>query len=66
MKENGYNSQAFLSWAKRQGIIECADNRTTKKKRLKGINIPVWCVCIKTPNDIEFEEIDIENGELPF
>lgn len=66
MKESGYNSQAFLSWAKRQGIIECADNRTTKKKRLKGINIPVWCVCIKTPNDIEFEEIDIENGELPF
>lgn len=36
LKNAGFNSDAFLSWAKRRGVISCSDGRTTKIKYLGG------------------------------
>lgn len=44
MKENGFNSQSFLSWAKRKNLIETDENRFTKKKKIQSI--ATNCVCI--------------------
>lgn len=55
MRDNGFNSTSFLSWAKRKGITICESGRTTKKKRIRGIPSSVNCVWVKTP----------ENNELP-
>lgn len=62
MKAAGFNSQAFLSWAKRTGrIVTCEEKgRTTKLKRIYGTSNPVRCVCFPPDpaDDSEFEEID--------
>jgi len=44
IKESGYNSQSFLSWAKLKGVIETDENRITKKKKIQSI--ATNCVCI--------------------
>lgn len=43
----GYNSTAFLSWAKRRGLLLCDANKRTKKERIT--NAPINCVCILKP-----------------
>lgn len=40
----GFNSTAFLSWAKRQGLLICDANKRTKKERIT--NSPINCVCL--------------------
>lgn len=61
MELGGFNPSAFLSWAKRNNKIICAQNRTTKKKRI-GNSTPIWCVCL-----IEEPEVkEYTQGELPF
>lgn len=40
----GFNSTAFLSWAKRRGLLICEANKRTKKERIT--NSPINCVCI--------------------
>jgi uncharacterized protein (DUF927 family) len=49
MKENGYNTQSFLSWAKRNGLLETDDGRLTKRKRIQSIQTN--CICILYQND---------------
>lgn len=49
MKENGYNTQSFLSWAKRNGLLETDEGRLTKKKRIQ--NIRTNCICVLYKND---------------
>ena len=44
MKENGYNTQSFLSWAKRNNRLETDDNRLTKRKKIQSIQTN--CICI--------------------
>lgn len=44
MGNNGYNSTAFLSWAKRQGYLQTDAGKRTKKARISGILSN--CVCI--------------------
>lgn len=49
MKENGYNTQSFLSWAKRNELLETDEGRLTKKKRIQ--NIRTNCICVLYKND---------------
>lgn len=49
MKNNGYNSTAFLAWAKRLNLIVTAKDKRTKVYRIAGA--VTNCVCIKKPKD---------------
>lgn len=48
MKNEGYNSSAFLSWAKRIGILETDEGKRTKKARIVGN--PTNCICLNRKN----------------
>ena len=59
----GYNSTAFLSYAKRLGLLLCDPDKRTKKARIA--NSPTNCVCIlknPPPNFVELKPDD----PLPF
>lgn len=49
MKNNGYNSTAFLAWAKRLDLIVTAKDKRTKVYRIAGA--VTNCVCIKKPKE---------------
>ena len=61
MVNGGYNSTAFLAWAKRNDIIITDNGKRTKKARITGS--ATNCVCIrKNLNEFEpekFEEVDM-------
>lgn len=62
MANGGFNSTAFLAWAKRMGYIDTDRNKRTKKARILGGIVNT--VCVKTEKQpIELPEIDFE--ELP-
>lgn len=55
----GYNSTAFLSYAKRLGLLLCDPDKRTKKARIA--NSPTNCVCIlknPPPNFVELKPDD--------
>ena len=52
MRENGYDSTAFLNWAKRENKIRTEAGRTTKLKKLNGSSIGTRCICLKTSEEI--------------
>ena len=59
----GFNSTAFLSYAKRLGLLLCDPDKRTKKARIA--NSPINCVCIlknPPPNFVELKPDD----SLPF
>lgn len=63
MKEEGYNPTAFLSWAKQRDYITCAQNRTTKSKRIQQKT----CHCVWLKNVINMEDMTDEQREsFPF
>lgn len=45
MANQGFNASSFLSWAKRQGMLDTDKSRTTKKKLIGKLH--PWCVCIR-------------------
>ena len=45
MVNEGFNPSSFLSWAKRQGLLDSEDGRITKKKLIG--NMHPRCICIK-------------------
>lgn len=49
MNNNGYNSTAFLAWAKRLDLILTAKDKRTKVYRIAGA--VTNCVCIKKPKE---------------
>lgn len=49
MKNNGFNSTAFLAWAKRLDLITTAKDKRTKVSRIAGT--VTNCVCIKRPKE---------------
>ena len=65
MKEGGFSPDSFISWAKRQGKIECDHaGRNTKSKWLNGSS--ARCVWLKrTECDCKFSDIDGKEA-LPF
>lgn len=64
MGNGGFNSTAFLAWAKRNDIIITDNGKRTKKARITGS--ATNCVCIKK-NLSEFEPAQFEEMDmLPF
>ena len=59
MQMAGFNSTAFLAWAKRRGILKTAEGRRTIVSRIAGT--PTNCVCLLKEQD--FEPID---DDIPF
>lgn len=57
MQNAGFNSTAFLAWAKRREIIQTAPNKRTKKVRIAG-NL-TNCVCIRS-------DLHEKEGDLPW
>ena len=63
MGNSGYNSTAFLAWAKRNGVTITDNGKRTKKARITGS--ATNCVCIrKNLTENEQTEMD-EYDELP-
>lgn len=56
MQLAGFNSTAFLSWAKRTDLIICDKNKRTKKARVA--NSVTNCVCLIKKSDEESPKID--------
>lgn len=57
----GFNSTSFLAWSKRQGYLDCNDERRTKRARIAGRLLNT--VCIKSDaqeqnNPFEAEEFE--------
>lgn len=44
MQAAGYNSKSFLSWAKRENIIQTDKNRRTKNAMVNGTVVPTICL----------------------
>ena len=61
MGNGGFNSTAFLAWAKRNDVIITDNGKRTKKARITGS--ATNCVCIKK-NLSEFESAQFEETEL--
>ena len=62
MANGGFNSTAFLAWAKRMGYVDTDKNKRTKKARILGGIVNT--VCVKTEKQpIELPEIGFD--ELP-
>ena len=63
MANAGFNSTAFLSWAKRMGYIDTDRNKRTKKARILGGIVNT--VCVKTEkHPIELPEIGFDGITL--
>lgn len=56
MQAAGFNSTAFLSWAKRMDLLVCDANKRTKKARIT--NGTTNCVCIIKRSDNDLPDID--------
>lgn len=61
MGNGGYNSTAFLSWAKRNGVTYTDNGKRTKKARITGS--ATNCVCIRK-NLSEFETSQFEETDM--
>ena len=61
MGNGGFNSTAFLAWAKRNDIIITDNGKRTKKARITGS--ATNCVCIKN-NSNEFEATQAEEMDM--
>lgn len=61
MGDGGFNSTAFLAWAKRNDIIITDNGKRTKKARITGS--ATNCVCIKK-NFSEFESAQFEETDM--
>ena len=61
MGNGGFNSTAFLAWAKRNDIIITDNGKRTKKARITGS--ATNCVCIRK-NLNEFEAMQFEETEM--
>lgn len=57
----GFNSTAFLAWAKRNGVTITDNGKRTKKARITGS--ATNCVCIRN-NLCEFEAMQFEETEM--
>lgn len=62
MSNAGFNSTAFLSWAKRMNLLITDVNKRTKKARIT--DNPINCICIRTKMPI-FEEVLLTKDDNP-
>ncbi|WP_418419330.1 DUF927 domain-containing protein [Blautia sp.] len=54
-KEGGFSKKSFLSWAKKKNLLITENGRTTKVKKMSGVN--VRCVWLKMVEDVESETV---------
>jgi hypothetical protein len=62
LKEGGFQSRAFKSWAKKQGLLDCNPGRINKRIRTAEGNKNYTCMYIKDlddPEDFELAEEDV-------
>lgn len=64
MNNAGFNSTAFLAWAKRQNLVDCNSGRNTKRSRIAGS--VTNCVCIKKDMLENLEQLVSEPDDLFF
>ena len=65
MVNAGFNATAFLSWAKRMGLLSTDSGRRTKNARIAGT--VTMCVCVLKKTEAEdFEQITVDDDRLPF
>jgi uncharacterized protein (DUF927 family) len=65
MANAGFNATAFLSWAKRMGLLSTDSGRRTKNARIAGT--VTMCVCVLKKTEAEdFEQITADDDRLPF
>lgn len=65
MKEAGFQTKAFLSWAKKHGVVQTdTEGKTRKNARIGGIQTK--CVFLDMEWDIPEEEQTVSSDENPF
>ncbi|SHI44072.1 DUF927 domain-containing protein [Parasporobacterium paucivorans] len=68
-KDGNFSSKSFLSWAKKNGLIQCdSEGRTAKLKKINGSKTGSRCVFLKLPSEGQ-EFMTVSDGEedtLPF
>ncbi|MCH5147613.1 MAG: DUF927 domain-containing protein [Clostridiales bacterium] len=64
LRDNGYNSTAFLSWAKSNKIVIGDKGHNTVLKRIKGSRCR--CVALVAEEYFYTEEMSEDNDDLPF
>ncbi len=67
-RDGGFSRKSFLSWASRQGLIQCEKGRTDKTKKIKG-NVRRCIFLRKNDGPIQEEFHDLteeEEADLPF
>jgi hypothetical protein len=63
MGNGGYNSTAFLSWAKRNGVTYTDNGKRTKKARITGS--ATNCVCIRKNLSEDMIQETKEDFDIP-
>lgn len=64
MSMAGYNSTAFLSWAKRNDVLDCDKDRRTKKVKILGSSVNAVCLA-RTKETENLDEIKSYLDGLP-
>lgn len=66
MREAGYNPTAFLSWAKRNGVIQCDRERYAKNKKI--FNKACRCIWLKNlqEDSASSDFVGVSDGYNPF
>lgn len=64
MSVAGFNATAFLSWAKRQGLLLYESGKRTKKVRLASYGAPINCVCLRK-SELNLEGVDDDVDDMP-
>ena len=64
MGNGGFNSTAFLAWAKRNGVTITDGGKRTKKARITGS--ATNCVCVRKNIDENLTQISDQTDMLPF
>lgn len=55
-----FSRKSFLSWAEKQGLLDCPKDRKTKQKWLDGSLS--WCICLKVPETNKDTETNPSQG----
>lgn len=64
MAKNGFNSTAFLSWAKRRHLLDYVEGRNTKQTLVNGRQ--ATCVCLFVDTNEKMEEKLLKGDAIPW
>lgn len=67
LKDAGFNAVSFLSWAKRNGILECAPERRTKQVRIAGTTVRAVCLNLESAEGVDnYDGFQLMTDDIPF